>query len=286
MESLESLQDGLYHASKAQRARRFHSLHDKICRMDVLREAWRRVKENKGAAGVDRQTIEDIETDSEKEEQFLTELQRELQSGTYRVQCVRRVFIPKRNGGMRPLGIPTIRDRVVQQAVRLVIEPIFEPDFQPFSYGYRPKKSAKQASLEIYEWLKYGLATVIDVDIEGFFDHVNHDRLLSFVGERIADPYVNKLIREWLRAGVVYLDRVTYPEEGTPQGGVISPLLANIYLNKFDTWWNELGMSRRDSYNAQMVRYADDIVILTDSNGSDIQHIKDVLESLLSELGL
>lgn len=148
MESLESLQSGLYHASKAQRARRFHSLHDKICRTDFLREAWRRVKENKGAAGVDRQTIEDIEVNGE--ERSLTDLQHELQSKTYRVQCVRRVFIPKRKGGIRPLGIPTIKDRVVQQAVRLVTEPIFEADFQPFSYGYRPNKSTKQDSLEIY----------------------------------------------------------------------------------------------------------------------------------------
>jgi len=284
MESLESLQNSLYQASKAQHARRFYSLHDKICRMDVLYEAWRRVRENHGAAGVDGQTIEDIE--SKGEECFLTELQHELQSKTYRVQCVRRVFIPKRNGGMRPLGIPTVKDRVVQEAVRLVIEPIFEADFQPFSYGYRPKRSARQASLEIYKWLNYGLGTVIDVDIEGFFDHINHERLLSFVRERIEDPYINKIIKEWLRVGVVYLEKVTYPEEGAPQGGVISPLLANILLNKLDTWWNELGMNRREAYNAQMVRYADDIVILTDRKGNDAQHVMEVLRYLLSELGL
>jgi RNA-directed DNA polymerase len=284
MKSLESLQNGLYLAAKADRGRRFNSLHDKICRIDVLQEAWSRVKANRGAGGVDRQTIEDVERSGE--ERFLLELQRELREKTYRVQCIRRVFIPKRNGGQRPLGIPTIRDRVIQQAVRLVIEPIFEADFQPFSYGYRPDKSARQASLEIYKWLNYRLTSIIDVDIEGFFDHVNHGRLLSFVRERVADPYINRLIREWLRAGVVYLDRTTsHPQEGTPQGGVISPLLANIYLNKLDTWWTEIGMNRRAAYNAQMVRYADDMVILTSSN-NDTEHIRGILEALLSELGL
>ncbi len=282
MKSLESLQNGLCLAAKADRRRRFHSLHDKICRIDVLQEAWSRVKANHGAGGVDRQTIEDVERSGE--ELFLLELQSELREKTYRVQCIRRVFIPKRSGGQRPLGIPTIRDRVVQQAVRLVIEPIFEADFQPFSYGYRPNKSAKQASLEIYKWLNYRLTSIIDVDIEGFFDHVNHGKLLSFVRERVADPFINRLIKEWLRAGVVYLDRTSHPQEGTPQGGVISPLLANIYLNKLDTWWTELGMNRRAGYNAQMVRYADDMVILTSSN--DTEHIRVILESLLSELGL
>src|SRR2546427_3694469 len=161
MKPVESLQGSLYRAAKADRMRRFHSLHDKICRMDVLWESWKRVKQNRGAAGIDGQTIWDIE--SEGVEPFLSELQRELRAGTYRVQCVRRVFIPKPNGKQRPLGIPTVRDRVVQQAVRLVIEPIFEADFQQFSYGYRPNRSAKQASLEIRQWLNFGLTNVIDV---------------------------------------------------------------------------------------------------------------------------
>ncbi len=193
--------------------------------------------------------------------------------------------IPKRNGKMRPLGIPTVRDRVVQQAVRLVIEPIFESDFQPFSYGYRSNRSAKQASLEIRKWLNFGLTNVIDIDIDAFFDNIDHDRLLSFVMERAADPYIIKLVREWLHAGVVYLDSVvSYPEEGTPQGGVISPLLANIYLNRLDTWWTELRMDATRPYNAQMVRYADDVVIFTDSE--ETYHVLDVFEGLLSELGL
>jgi RNA-directed DNA polymerase len=281
MKSLESLQNGLYLAAKADVRRRSHSLHDKVCRADVLQEAWERVRKNRGAAGVDGETIQQI--DEYGAERLLSELQDELREKTYRTQHIRRVFIPKRSGGRRPLGIPAVRDRVVQQAVRLVIEPIFEADFQPCSYGYRPNKSAKQASLEIRKQLDSGLTGIVDADIEGFFDHVNHGRLLSFVMERVADPYIVKLVREWLRAGVVHLNEVTYPEEGTPQGGVISPLLANIYLNKLDTWWKELGMDT-GTHSARLVRYADDIVILT--KDSNTEHVKSILEELLSELRL
>jgi RNA-directed DNA polymerase len=282
LKSVEELVSSLYQTAKADKNRRFYSLHDKVCRMDVLEEAWRRVKQNHGVCGVDEQTIEDIENSGV--EQFLGELQRELQLKTYRIQCVKRVFIPKRSGGMRPLGIPTVRGRVVQQAVRLIVEPIFEADFAGFSYGYRSGRSAKQATAEICKWLNFGLTNVVDVDIKGFFDHVNHGKLLSFVGERVADGYVLKLVKEWLRAGVVHLDSVKYPNEGTPQGGVISSLLANIYLNKLDRCWVELGMNRRDKKNAQMVRYADDIVILTDC--ADVGSIWGILVNLLGELGL
>ena len=282
MKSVEELQSSLYQAAKADKERRFFSLHDKVCRIDILNEAWRRVKENRGTCGVDKQTISDIEDSGV--EQFLLELQHQLFTKTYRIQCVKRVFIPKRSGGVRPLGIPTVRDRVVQQAVRLIIEPIFEADFAEFSYGYRPGRSARQASTQVCKWLNFGLTNVVDVDIKGFFDHVNHGKLLSFVGERVADGYVLKLVKEWLRAGVVYLDAVEFPGEGTPQGGVISPLLANIYLDRLDRRWVELGMSRRWEENAQMVRYADDIVILTDC--ADVVSVWGILVNLLGELGL
>lgn len=282
MKSVEELQSSLYQAAKADKKRRFFSLHDKVCRIDILKEAWRRVKENRGTCGVDKQTIDDI--DESGVLQFLLELQHQLFTKTYRIQCVKRVFIPKRSGGVRPLGIPTVKDRVVQQAVRLVIEPIFEADFAEFSYGYRPGRSARQASTQVCKLLNFGLTNVVDVDIKGFFDHVNHGKLLSFVGERVADGYVLKLVKEWLRAGVVYLDAVEFPGEGTPQGGVISPLLANIYLDRLDRRWVELGMSRRWGENAQMVRYADDIVILTDFVDSKL--IMNVLEFILGELGL
>jgi len=282
MKSVEELQSSLYQAAKADKKRRFYSLHDKVCRIDILNEAWRRVKENRGTYGVDKQTIDDIEDSGV--EQFLLKLQHELLTETYKTQCVKRVLIPKRSGGMRPLGIPTVKDRVVQQAVRLVVEPIFEADFVDFSYGYRLGRSANQASTEVYKWLNFGLTNVVDVDIKGFFDHVNHGKLLSFVGERVADGYVLKLVKEWLRAGVVHLDSVKYPNEGTPQGGVISPLLANIYLDRLDRRWVMLGMNWRCGENAQMVRYADDIVILTDTENTLL--IMDVLRYLLCELGL
>jgi len=283
MKSLGELQVSLNLAAKVNRNRKFYSLRDKVSRMDVLWEAWRKVRANHGAAGTDRQTIEDIE--GQRVEQFLLQLQKELLDGTYKVQCVRRVYIPKPKGKKeRPLGIPTVRDRVVQQAVKLIIEPIFEADFQPFSFGYRPDKSAKDASSEVYKYLNYGLTNVVEVDIKGFFDHINHSKLLSFVMERIADGYIIRLIRKWLRAGVVYMDSVSYPLEGTPQGGVISPLFANVFLNKLDTMWTALGMNRRDAHNAQLVRYADDMVILTDRKYAS--NILGLLEQLLVGLDL
>jgi RNA-directed DNA polymerase len=283
MKPIEEIQDSLYRTAKENKERRFYSLKDKICRIDVLEEAWKRVRANKGVEGIDDETIEEIERKGISE--FLSQLQQELKEETYVVQCVRRVYIPKPNGKVRPLGIPTVKDRIVQQAVRLIIEPIFEADFQDFSYGYRPHRSAKDASLAIYRWLNFGLTNVIDVDIEGFFEHINHEKLASFVMERITDGYVIKLIREWLRAGVVYMGETSYPEEGTPQGGVISPLLANIYLNKLDTAWTELKLNSRYKYNSQLVRYADDIIIFTDRNYA--RNIMGFLsEFLSSNLGL
>lgn len=289
MKTLEELQKGLYRTAKENRTRKFYTLHDKICRPDVLREAWRRVAQNKGAAGIDGQTIEDIAKDQENEgiDILLSEIQQQLQSKTYRVSCIRRVFIPKPDGiSKRPIGIPTVRDRIVQQAVRLIIEPIFEADFQEFSYGYRQGRSAVQASLAAYKWLNYGLTNIIDADIDNFFDNICHDKLVSFLMERIADGYIIKLVREWLRAGVVNLGKIHYPQEGTPQGGVISPLLANIYLNKLDTWWTQLRMNHRYVHNAQMVRYADDVVVFTDRNKDNAEHVKGILQELLVQLGL
>ena len=191
------LQGELYGAAREDGRRRFYTLHDKLCRKDVLMDAWKLVAENKGVAGVDRQTIEGII--GYGLERFIDELAQELADGTYTVGQVLRVYIPKPNGKQRPLGIPTVRDRIVQQAVKLLIEPIFEPDFQDFSYGYRPNRSAEQASKEIVQYINFGLTQVVDVDIEGFFDHISHGKLIGFVMERIADGYIIKLIREWLR---------------------------------------------------------------------------------------
>ena len=281
MKRLELLRERLYQKAKENQQRTFHSLHDKLCRQDVLNEAWRIVAANHGSPGVDGQTIEDIREYGV--EKYLNELGKQLANKTYTVGAVRRTFIPKSNGRMRPLGIPTVRDRLVQQAVKLVIEPIFEADFKDFSYGYRPKRSAKQASQKIVKYLNYGCIRIIDADISGFFDHINHDKMMFFVSKRVADPYVLKLIREWLRAGIVFQGNTSYPQEGTPQGGVISPLLANIYLNQLDTIWTRKNMDSRYGSNAHLIRYADDVVILTDR---DPEYAMGTLERIITLLGL
>ena len=281
MKRLELFLNRLYQRAKDDPYRRFHSLHDKICRLDVLEEAWKSVEANHGAAGIDGNTIEDIREYGV--EKFLSELREELIGGRYEVSSLKRVYIPKANGKQRPLGIPTVKDRIVQQAVKMIMEPIFEADFKYFSFGYRHGKSAKEASNEITRLLNYGLANVISIDIKGFFDHVNHEKLMFFVSKRIADPYILKLIREWLRAGIVFEDKVTYPVEGTPQGGVISPLLANIYLNELDTIWIRKGMDRREGRNAHIIRYADDIIVLTDGRP---EYPMTVIKSIISALDL
>ena len=191
MKRLEDIQNALYQAAKTDRKRKFYSLHDKICRNDVLTEAWRRVKANHGTAGIDMVTLESI-TD---EESFISELQKDLENRSYRVDSVRRVYIPKKDHSLRPLGIPTVRDRVVQQAVKLIIEPIFEANFKSFSYGYWPGRSAKEASREIYKYMNFGISGIIDLDIKDFFDHVDHDIMISKAMDRIAEGYVIKLIR-------------------------------------------------------------------------------------------
>lgn len=281
MKRLELFRNRLYQKAKEDRHRVFYSLHDKLCRLDILEEAWKKVAANKGTAGIDGQTIDDISKYGI--DRYLEELQQELIDETYEVSDVRRVFIPKQGGKERPLGIPTVRDRIVQQAVKSIMEPIFEADFQEFSYAYRPNKSAKQASDEIRKYMNYGLTDIIEIDIKGFFDHIDHEKMIFFVSRRIADPYILKLIREWLRAGVVFNGEKTYPQEGTPQGGVISPLLANIYLNELDILWIKKGMDKRGGHNAHLIRYADDVIILTDR---DPGYAMNVLKSIISTLDL
>ncbi|MGP6208057.1 group II intron reverse transcriptase/maturase [Cuniculiplasma sp. SKW3] len=277
MKTLELLQDGLYHAAKDGKDRKFYSLHDKICRTDILQDAWKHVSANNGSPGIDWKSIEDIE--SYGVPRFLEEIQNELMNMTYRIPNVKRVYIPKQDGKKRPLGIPTVKDRVVQQAVKSVIEPIFEADFKDFSYAYRRGKSAKQASHEIFKYLNYGYTGIVEIDITGFFDHIDHEKMIHFLMKRIADPYVIKLIREWLRAGIVYNGETTYPSEGTPQGGVISPLLANIYLNEMDTLWSK----KVDANEAVMIRYADDVLVLSKNNPE--KHM-DLVRRILDLLGL
>ena len=255
VDKVRELQRRLWVAAKRAKTRRFHALYDRVWRSDVLQEAWRRVRANGGAAGVDKETFDDIER--EGVEAFLNGIAETLKANRYRPLPVRRRYIPKGDGKRRPLGIPTIRDRVVQMATKIIIEPIFEADFAACSYGFRPKKSATQAMEAIREAGNHGYNVVIDADIRGYFDNIDQKKLLVLVRERISDRRVEKLIRQWLRSGVMEEGALKATLAGTPQGGVISPLLANIYLNVLDRVWVS-----RCSHLGILVRYADDFVVL------------------------
>jgi len=229
-------------------------LHDKVCRLEVLEMAWDQVRRNRGAAGVDGETIEAIEARGALG--FLLELREELISERYRPQAVRRVFIPKPDGRRRPLGIPGVKDRVAQAAVRIVIEPLFEASFRPGSYGFRPKRGAKQAIYDIRKWVTYGYDKVIDLDLKSYFDTISHELLMKLMRRRVRDPRVLRLIRRWLRAGVMHEGVWEETLIGSPQGAVISPLLSNIYLHPLDLYWE------REVKATKMIRYADDLVVL------------------------
>lgn len=271
-EKVRKLQRALYRKAKAEPKYRFWSLYGDIMRRDLLEHALEKVAGNKGGPGVDGQTIESIRSSPEAKKQWLDTLHEELRTKTYRPMPVLRVFIPKGNGGERPLGIPTVKDRVAQMAATLVLMPILEADFHPRSYGFRPRRNAHQAMEEIARALRSGRTEVLDADLSKYFDTIPHRALLRMLARRISDGSVLRLIKMWLRAPVVEEDkdgtrRIKPNLSGTPQGGVISPLLSNLYLNGLDWAVNEQVKGK-----PVLVRYADDFVILSaPGRGSELR---------------
>lgn len=275
---VRQLQRKLYLGAKRSKNRRFHALYDRLYDWDVLKESWKRVRANHGAAGIDGQTLEAIE--AKGIEPFLKEIQAYLQEGCYHPLAVRRVEIPKADGGKRSLGVPTVRDRIVQTAAKIVLEPVFEADFKDSSFGYRPKRGSLEAMEKIRELANQGYNFVVDADIQNYFGSIPHEKLMKAVERRISDRRMLKLVRKWLKVGI--MTEGTWKESlvGTPQGGVMSPLLSNIYLDEMDRQWQE-----ESSSLGVLIRYCDDFVILTKTRPNALESLARARE-ILKTLGL
>jgi RNA-directed DNA polymerase len=282
-ERVSTLQEKLYQKAKQERGYKFYVLYDKMFISYMLREAWKSVRSNGGAPGVDGMTIADVEKYGV--DTYLTELGEDLRKQTYQPLAVKRVMIPKANGGERPLGIPTVRDRIAQTVCKMILEPIFEADFEDSSYGFRPNRSSKDAMTAIKEHLKDGKTEVYDADLSKYFDTIPHDKLQIALKERITDPRILKLINKWLKVAVY--ENGEYKsgkknDKGTPQGGVISPLLANVYFHLIDRIINNT-RSLFGKYGVRIVRYADDFVLMGKTLPAEVI-VK--LKSLLDRTGL
>jgi len=282
-ERLQAFQGKLYQKAKQEKEFKFYVLYDKMFVPYILRESWRRVKQNAGSPGIDMVTIQDVEEYGV--DKYLGELGEELRSQTYRPKAVKRVMIPKANGGERPLGIPTIKDRIAQTACKMILEPIFEADFEESSHGFRPKRSSKGAMAAIKTHLKEGKTEVLDADLSKYFDTIPHAKLMIALGERISDPRILKLIKSWLKVPIFEDGQFKGGKKnnrGTPQGGVISPLLANIYLHLLDRIINN-PRSLFHQHGIKIVRYADDFVLM----GKAIpKEVTDRLTNLIIRMGL
>jgi group II intron reverse transcriptase/maturase len=280
MEQVRHLQRTLYRTAKQSKAVKFYSLYDKVWRSDVLWEAWRQVKANQGAPGVDRETIEGIVSRRE-EEAMLSRLQQQLRAKNYRFQPVRRVDIPKPKGGTRPLGIATVQDRVVQTAMKLVLEPIFEADFHPCSYGYRPQRDAKMASTAIRNDLYRQAWGVVEIDFRSYFTTIPHDKLMILIRQRVVDGSMLRIIKQSLTVEVAYQGKMEPTTVGVPQGSPLSPLYSNIYLNLLDQVWHKRGYPEK--LGASLHRYADDAILVCRKSAAQAL---EAFEAIAARMGL